>query len=647
MSKLKKNPFRKIMQFGVILIITASFFKIFGNEDFDPEAYCPFGGLQTLATYFEQGSMACSMTATQIMMGVVLLVGVMLFGKLFCSYLCPLGLVTEILGKVRRKLKVKELVIANGTIADKVLRAVKYILLFTIFYFTVTSSELFCKNFDPYYAFATGFKGEITVWMVLISITICFLGSFFVKMFWCKYICPLGAISNIAKFGLTFLGYLALFILLGVLGINISWVFLLVAVCVTSYLYEIIYMKSKVFPALAIVRDEEACNGCGVCAKKCPYSINIDKLSVVKHIDCTACGGCISACNKDALTFNRSKNLRWAPPIIVIVLFAIGVILGSTMELPTIDERWGDTAKHENLEKVEVEGLRSVKCFGSSKAFAAKLQKIPGVYGVATFVQHSTANIYYNATETSDSLIRSAIYEPTKFKISEPTAADSLIKVLTIRTEGMHDKMDPNYLGLQFRNSGRAYFGLETEYDCPIIVRLYMGINEPIDKKFLKEMVEMETLQMPVHGGGTREVEVGYELIDIEPQIDTVTRKEFMVRQFNGAKYNYKTNAEKYVDEKVSVYELVYRDLDKPLIMRNMPYLSSCLSLTDGVVGLEILVTDNLEYAARVSFIESAISSSDLWSLINAETWKVKMKTGELVDEPVKFRFPKEGVVLE
>lgn len=48
--------------------------------------------------------------------------------------------------------------ITTGSIADKILRAVKYILLFWIFYMTISSSELFCKNFDPYYAIATGFK---------------------------------------------------------------------------------------------------------------------------------------------------------------------------------------------------------------------------------------------------------------------------------------------------------------------------------------------------------------------------------------------------------------------------------------------------------------------------------------------------------
>ena len=75
MKNFKKNWLRYLLQWGVIMIIIAFAFKIFGNETFDPEAYCPFGGLQTFGTYLVQGSMACSMTATQIMMGLVLAAG--------------------------------------------------------------------------------------------------------------------------------------------------------------------------------------------------------------------------------------------------------------------------------------------------------------------------------------------------------------------------------------------------------------------------------------------------------------------------------------------------------------------------------------------------------------------------------------------
>ena len=646
MYKKRSNVLRAIFQIGVIAFIAIFGFKIFGNEKFDPEAYCPFGGLQTLGTYLVRGSMACSMTTTQISMGILLAIGVILFSKLFCSYLCPLGTLGEYMAKLRKRLKIKELTIVNGSIADKILRIVKYILLFLVFYMTLSSSELFCKNFDPYYAFATGFKGELTVWMACISIVICFLGNFIINMFWCKYICPLGALSNIFKFTITFIAYLAIFAILNLFGIYVSWVILLAVTCVTGYIFEIVYMKSKVFPALTIVRDTETCNGCGVCAKKCPYSINIDKVEKVKHIDCMSCGECIESCPKKSLSFNNVTILKWLPALAVVIMFFLGIYLGKTVELPTIDEQWGAPEKYENSEKIVVEGLRSVKCFGSSKAFSAQLQKIPGVYGVATYVKHFRVNIYFDPTETTEEAIRRAIYVPAKFKINHPPKEDSLIKVITIRTENMHDKLDPNYLGMQFRNSGKNYFGLETEYDCPIIVRLYMGLDEPIDKSFIKSMVEMKKLEMPVHGGGTKEIEVDYKLVEVEPAIDTITRKEFLVRQFNAISRKFTENAEKYDGMPITTYEIEYRDLDKPMIARNIPYLSSYLSLKDGIVSFDVLVNDNEDYVVRIGYVEPQMNDTKLWDLINEPEWDVKMKDGSIVNEAAKVKFPNQGKII-
>ena len=282
--KRKSNWLKNLLQWGTLAAIVG--FVVYGltlgEKPADVEAYCPFGGLQALGSYLVNNSLACTMSMTQIMVGVMLAVGVILFSKLFCGYLCPLGTVSEWMGRGGKKLKVS-VKIRPGSIADRLLRAVKYALLFYVFYMSASSSELFCKNFDPYYAVATGFKGEITVWMTVISVALLFLGSFFVKMFWCKYICPLGALSNIFKFTLTFAGIVILLWALGLLGVASAWVWALGAACVIGYLWEMIYLKSKVFPLLRIVRDEATCTKCDVCRRKCPYSIDIKNLSLI-HI---------------------------------------------------------------------------------------------------------------------------------------------------------------------------------------------------------------------------------------------------------------------------------------------------------------------------------------------------------------------------
>ena len=153
--KRKPNYLKHLLQWGVLAAIVGTvLWAKFSDKPVDVEAYCPFGGLQAFGTYLVNNSLACSMSMLQIMMGLVLAVGVILFSKLFCGYLCPLGTVGEWMGRAGKKLHL-QVDVPSGSVVDKLLRVVKYVLLFTILYFTLSSSELFCKKLRGY-----GFQGR-------------------------------------------------------------------------------------------------------------------------------------------------------------------------------------------------------------------------------------------------------------------------------------------------------------------------------------------------------------------------------------------------------------------------------------------------------------------------------------------------------
>ncbi len=232
-STIIKNWPKYLLQWGVLIALVVFMTGLIPSENAaDPEKYCPLGGLQALATYLANNSLPCSMSSLQVMMGIALVAAVVLFSKLFCAFICPVGTVQDLIGKLRRTLHIKGIKIKNGSAADKFLRIFKYALLFWIFYMTVGASELFCKNIDPYYAIATGFKGEITLWMSITSIVLVVLGSFLIDMFWCRYMCPLGAISNSFKFWLWIGVLFGLYFVADVIGANIPWPVLLGGFCI-------------------------------------------------------------------------------------------------------------------------------------------------------------------------------------------------------------------------------------------------------------------------------------------------------------------------------------------------------------------------------------------------------------------------------
>jgi len=104
----KRSLPRFILQWSVIAFLLFLGARAFLQKEYIPdfEAYCPFGGVQALSSYFLNNSLACTMTTAQIAMGIMLIIGIILFSKLFCAFICPIGTISEWLGNLGDKFKV-------------------------------------------------------------------------------------------------------------------------------------------------------------------------------------------------------------------------------------------------------------------------------------------------------------------------------------------------------------------------------------------------------------------------------------------------------------------------------------------------------------------------------------------------------------
>lgn len=670
-STIKKNWPKYLLQWGV-LVALAAFLLIPGKNPANPEAYCPMGGLQALTTFFVRGSLPCSMSMVQIVMGIVLAASVVLFSKLFCGYICPLGTVQDLLVKLRNVIGWQGIEIKNGSVADKVLRVIKYALLFWIFYMTATASELFCKNLDPYYAVATGFKGEITLWLSIVTVALVLICGFMINMFWCRYLCPLGAISNSLKFWGWIVVLVAAYYVLGLLGVNVPWWILLALFCIAGYLLEILCRRPK-FQVLHIMKNDAKCTHCGICNKHCPYGIDVanSRNGAVKSVDCTLCGECTAVCPTEAIhtgvCVKGGRNLGNVvlPAAIAVVLVAVGFWAGDKYELPTINVTWGLEQTMEDgtvkqlvdpsaLETMEMTGLRSVKCYGSSMAFKAKLEKIRGVYGVKTFVAHHRAEITYDPSVTTPEQIQASVFTPSKFRVNtpDPAVVDS-VKMVTIRTENMYDKLDLNFLGLQMRLTDKKIYGLESEFACPLIVRVYMDPSENLDKSWFKQIVNMKELEMPVHGGGTKTTPVDFKFVDMDDGESYISTEMFVHKMFTPFKAEFKKRVEEFEGKPQFVYEIPDANYEKPIILRNLPFVSNHLSNNDGIIGIYLELNKELVPTLMIRYA-APMTADRVWELLNMDKWTITYAADDVreVDAKLKFKtpgteVPYHGSVLE
>ncbi|RPH31395.1 MAG: 4Fe-4S binding protein [Bacteroidales bacterium] len=525
MKKIKINPYRLFFQLAIIGLLVYMGIRFYTDKNYSPdfETYCPLGGIQALSSYFVNNSLACSMTSVQIVMGLTLIAVIVLVSKLFCSFICPIGTISEWIGRLGEKLKMCYTITG---IADKGLRSLKYIILFITFYFSITSSELFCKKFDPYYATTSGFDSDVSIIMAITAIALVILGSFYIRLFWCKYICPLGALSNIFRFFILFIGLTGLYATLTYSGIDISFVWLLALLSITAYLLELLSIDGKVFPLLKITRNTATCTSCQLCSRICPQAIDVASQRTVKHVDCNMCGDCLHVCpEKDTLAINR-KGKKWLPAFILAILITIGIIIGKSFEVPTISQYWGDIKAKHRMSIYEQSGLKNIKCFGSSSSFANKMRRVKGVTGVSTYVATHTVKIWFNPSEIDTLGIQESIFVPVKVAIKKGlTEADS-VSVFSLKVDNFFDPYDTNYLTMLLKQN-RMVLGFTSEFDCPVRVTVYTLNDSSISEESIKNLVEQKQVEKTYSDNATQIIDLRYRVVRIERASHSISGLEY------------------------------------------------------------------------------------------------------------------------
>lgn len=125
-----------------------------------------------------------------------------IFRRSFCSWLCPVGTVSEYLWRLGRKLLKRNFRIPRAV--DIPLRGLKYLLLgffvYLIFSMSVQSIRAFLDT--PY-----GTVDDVKMLNLFrdpgiataIVLAILLIGSLMVQNFWCRYFCPYGALMGLAS----------------------------------------------------------------------------------------------------------------------------------------------------------------------------------------------------------------------------------------------------------------------------------------------------------------------------------------------------------------------------------------------------------------------------------------------------------------
>ena len=219
---------------------------------------CPIGSFQAVI-----GSWNFKMA--YYIVGFLIFIGALL-GRLVCGFLCPFGLIQDLLNKIPFPKKIRTF---RG---DKLLRKLKYVILLVfvvlmpLFVVDIMGqgSPYFCKLICPAGTLEGGLPlvllnksmrsavGWLYVWKNTILVITIILSIIIYRPF-CKYICPLGAFYSV-------------------------------------------FNKVSVFRYRV---DAEKCVHCGKCAKACQMEVN--PVENPNSAECIRCGRCKKACPTQAI----------------------------------------------------------------------------------------------------------------------------------------------------------------------------------------------------------------------------------------------------------------------------------------------------------------------------------------------------------
>ena len=182
-----------------------------------------------------------------------------LIGRFFCGWICAFGTYNDLLHLLSKHVfkinfKVNEKL-------DSVLKYVKYLVLLLLVVVVWTMGSSVLDTTSPWDAFAqiTDFPQVLSDYTVgILFLLLITIGAFFVERFFCRYLCPLGAVFNIfSKIGI-----------------------------------------------LKIKKPSDKCGKCRVCTNNCSMGLELYKVESVCGGDCINCFKCIETCPRNNTKVN-------------------------------------------------------------------------------------------------------------------------------------------------------------------------------------------------------------------------------------------------------------------------------------------------------------------------------------------------------
>ncbi|MGE0917886.1 4Fe-4S binding protein [Trichlorobacter lovleyi] len=250
------------------------------------EGFLPIGALTSLKHWLVSGQIHPVHPAALVIFLAILLMS-LLAKKSFCSWICPVGTLSEAVHKLGALLLGRNFKVWRPL--DLLLQGIKYLVLFFFVKIILLDMPAFAVAAfldTPYWAASDAkmlrFFTQISATTVTV-LTVLTLLSLIYRNVWCRYLCPYGA-------------------LLGIVSL---------------------------LSPFKIRRNPQNCTDCRQCSQACPAGIAVHAKTTVVSPECTGCLTCVATCPHQEVLAMQPSFWKQSLPVWVFPTVALGLFMGS------------------------------------------------------------------------------------------------------------------------------------------------------------------------------------------------------------------------------------------------------------------------------------------------------------------------------
>lgn len=236
--------------------------------------------LKSIYQMITKGDFDFLSAATSSIELITIIISTIIIGRFFCGWFCSFGALNDLMYYLNKKIfKVKFKI--NPKV-DNILKYIKYIVLLFIVVVSWTLGSNILKGTSPWDAFAQITSPGIVISSFAIGLVLLLLisvGAFFIERFFCRYLCPLGAVFSLIS-------------RIGIFKIN---------------------------------KPSKDCGKCRACTNNCSMGIGLCNVEEQHGGECINCLKCVEVCprkNANANAFGENINPALASTV------AIGAFVG-------------------------------------------------------------------------------------------------------------------------------------------------------------------------------------------------------------------------------------------------------------------------------------------------------------------------------